>query len=144
MISRKEQPAPILQLEEWFTPCLSSHPCTPQGEEYLQDRPSGRGTLERVTSERLSPPADSISRCWSTSTSEVFQATSACCKFGTVMGGCSCVTSPKCSSKLWGSVSKVHGRGGGFIVCGCGARGVDCGRVVCSPICWPCSGGTIG
>jgi len=97
--------------------------------------PSERGTLGRRTLERLSPPADSISSCRFTSSSELFPAAPASPKVSTAGLGLCDVTSPKCCSPLRGWVSGVRGRGWGSGVCGHG---------VSSGISRPNSGSRIG
>ena len=109
----------------------------------------GRGTLGRETSERgilgrLSLPDDLLSSCWSTYTSKVFPAAPASGSVSTAGRGICRVTSTKCSNRLRGSVSGVHGRGRGSGVCGCGACASGCGHEVCLLISWNYSGSTIG
>jgi len=107
-------------------------------------RTLGRGTSGSGTLGRLSPPADSLSSCWSTLTSKVFPAPSASHRVGAAGQSFCAVTSPTNSSPLRVWVTRFHGRWQGSGVCGHGAGAGGCGRGLCSRISCSSSGSTVG
>jgi len=105
---------------------------------------SGIGTSRGGTLGRLSPQAEALRLCWSTSTSEVISTASVSrrvCAAGRNFCG---IIRPKHSSpvRVWGY--GVTGHQGGYGVYGYGAGTGCCGIGVCLRMSWPWLDSTVG
>jgi len=122
---------------------IHSLPTEPSGHA-LRSETSGWGTSGRGTLQRMSPPADSPISCWSTSTSQVFPAATACHRICTARRGFCSVSCQKSSNLLSGWVSAIwnHGRDSGVCCPETDAGGWS--HRVCSHISLPCSNTTTG